>query len=74
VPILEVVITKKYKHGIRNCPSFESLRGMVFLLTFLPRTPRVLRMFEWWKIGLLGPQYHRVIDIKQDTSSYNLGQ
>jgi len=61
-------------HVIRNCPSFEGLRGVVFLLTFLSRTPTVLRMFVWWKIASLGPQYHRVIDIKQDTSSYNLGQ
>jgi hypothetical protein len=74
VPILEVVITNKYKHGIGNCPSFERLQGVVFLLTFLPRTRTVLRMFEWWKIGMMGPKYHGVIDIKQDTSSYNLGQ
>ncbi len=61
-------------HVIRNCPSFERLRGVVLLLTFLPRTPRVMRMIEWWKIGVMGSKYHRVIDIKQDTSSYNLGQ
>jgi hypothetical protein len=61
-------------HVIRNCPSFERLRGAVFLLTFLPRTRTVLRMFEWWKIGVMGLKYDRVIDIKQDTSSYNLGQ
>ncbi len=61
-------------HGIGNGPSFERLRGAVFLLTFRPRTHTVLRMFEWWKIGLLGPQYHRVIDIKQGISCDNLGQ
>jgi hypothetical protein len=66
VPILEDVTVKKYN----ACYS----RGVVFLLTFLPRTRTVLRMFEWWKIGVMGPKYHRVIDTKQDTSSYNLGQ